>query len=220
MNRLARRCVRYVTIPAGAFAAATCVLSAQSLPTSHDVSTNPVTREIKSLLVAVAGPAAHVGDLQPPSPDPFEPLAFVIGRWEGIAEGRPGKGTVRREYSRVLSSRFIRAHNRSEYPPQEQNPKGEVHEHEDWFSFDRARQRLILRQFHVEGFVNTYVQDTDAKTGRMVFTTEAIENIPAGFRARETYVVDGLDAFEEIFELAEPGKPFEAYSRARFRRVR
>ena len=38
--------------------------------------------------------------------------------------------------------------------------------------------------------------------------TESIENIPAGWRARETYVTHGPDEFEEIFELAEPGKPF------------
>jgi hypothetical protein len=51
-----------------------------------------------------------------------------------------------------------------------------------------------------------------------VFTSEQIENIPVGFRARETYVVIGPDAFEEIFELAEPGKAFETYSHARFTR--
>ena len=44
-----------------------------------------------------------------------------------------------------------------------------------------------------------------------MFTSEAIENIPAGWRARETYVMTSADAFEEIFELAEPGKPFEVY---------
>jgi hypothetical protein len=55
---------------------------------------------------------------------------------------------------------------------------------------------------------------------KVVFTSEQIENIPAGFRARETYIVIGPDAFEEIFELAEPGKAFETYSRARFTRIK
>jgi hypothetical protein len=32
--------------------------------------------------------------------------------------------------------------------------------------------------------------------------------------------VHGPDEFEEIFELAEPGKPFEQYSRARLMRVK
>ena len=53
-----------------------------------------------------------------------------------------------------------------------------------------------------------------------MFASEAIENIPAGFRARETYLVHGPDEFEEVFEMAEPGKPGEVYSRSRFRRVK
>jgi hypothetical protein len=161
-------------------------------------------------------PASQV---KPNAADPFEPIAFLIGRWEGTSEGQPGTGKVQREYTRVLNSRFIHGRNRSEYPPQGKNPKGEIHEHQDWFSFDRARKRLVLRQFHVEGFVNQYVQDADS-TAPLAFTTESIENVPAGWRARETYVVHGPDEFEEIFELAQAGKPFEMYSRARLKRVK
>jgi hypothetical protein len=78
----------------------------------------------------------------------------------------------------------------------------------------------VLRQFHVEGFVNQYTADLDPKLATLEFTSEAIENIPPGWRARETYVVLGPDEFEEIFELAGPGKPFELYSRVRLKRVR
>ena len=152
--------------------------------------------------------------------DPFEHIGFLIGRWEGTSEGQPGKGTVHREYTRVLNSRFIRVRNRSEYAAQDRNPKGEIHEDEGWFSVDRARKRLVLRQFHVEGFVNQYVEDADSSPSKVVFTTESIENIPSGWRARETYLVHGPDEFEEVFELAESGKPFELYSRARLRRVK
>ena len=53
-----------------------------------------------------------------------------------------------------------------------------------------------------------------------MFTTEAIENIPSGWRARETYIVHGSDEFEEVFELSAAGKPFELYSRARLKRVK
>ena len=158
---------------------------------------------------------------QPPAaPDPFERLSFLVGRWEGTSEGRPGRGTVRREYARALNARFIRGLNRNEYPAQDKNPKGEIHEDEGWFSYDRARKRLVLRQFHVEGFVTQYVEDTDSAAKRLVFTSEAIENIPAGWRARETYVVHGPDEFEEIFELAQAGKPFELYSRSRLTRIK
>lgn len=169
-------------------------------------------------LAALVGSAVTAGQ-QSKTGDSFQHLGFLVGRWEGTSEGRPGTGIVRREYTRVLNSRFIRVHNRSEYAAQDKNPKGEVHEDEGWFSFDRARKRVVLRQFHVEGFVNQYVEDADSSPIKIVFTTESIENIPSGWRARETYVVLGPDEFEEIFELAESGKPFEAYSRARMKRV-
>lgn len=186
----------------------------------------PTIREVLLVSALVFGsgfaglPATLPGHEQPAAAsDPFAPIAFMVGRWEGTSDGQPGKGTLRREYTRVLNGRFVHVRNRSEYPVQERNPKGEVHEDEGFFSFDRARKRLVLRQFHVEGFVNHYVQDEDTSSA-LVFTSESIENIPAGWRARETYVAHGADEFEEVFELAEPGKPFELYSRARLKRVR
>jgi len=181
--------------------------------------TKATRRTLTLMGVALLIPAVIRGQ-QSAAPDPFHRVGFLIGRWEGISEGQPGKATVRREYTRVLNSRFIRVHNRSEYAAQEKNPKGEIHEDEGWFSFDRARKKIVLRQFHVEGFVNQYVEDADSPPSTIAFTTESIENIPAGWRARETYVLHGPDEFEEVFELAESGKPFELYSRARLRRVK
>jgi THAP4-like, heme-binding beta-barrel domain len=171
------------------------------------------------LLSDVSRPIAAQTTPMPP-PDPFAPLAFLIGRWDGTSEGQPGNGTIHRDYEKVLNGRFIRARNHAEYPAQEKNPKGEIHEDEGYLSFDRGRKKLVLRQFHVEGFVNQYVEDEGTTPTRISFTTETIENIPPGWRARETYVVSGPDAFEEIFELAETGKPFAVYSRARLRRVK
>jgi nitrobindin-like protein len=154
------------------------------------------------------------------SQDALAPVAVLVGRWTGTTEGQPGTGTVEREYERVLGSRFIQVRNRSTYPPQEKNPKGEAHEDVGFFSFDSARKRIVLRQFHTEGFVNQYVLSPEATSSRLVLTTEAIENIPSGWRARETYVLSGRDQLEEIFELAEPGKDFALYSRNRLTRAR
>jgi hypothetical protein len=157
---------------------------------------------------------------QPAAPDDtLAPLAGLVGRWTGTSEGQPGKGRVERQYERVLGSRFIQVRNRSTYPPQEKNPKGETHEDIGFFSFDRTRKRVVFRQFHVEGFVNQYVLDPSSTADRVVFVSESIENIPRGFRARETYVFTAPDQVEEIFEMAEPGKDFEVYSRSRLTRV-
>jgi hypothetical protein len=100
-----------------------------------------------------AATAPHAVSSSSPA-DPLQPLAFLIGRWEGTSEGQPGSANVRREYTRIL--------------------KFAVH--------------------------------PSAKPKRR-------------WRARETYAVFSADEFEEIFELAEPGKDFELYSRMRLKRV-
>jgi hypothetical protein len=79
---------------------------------------------------------------------------------------------------------------------------------------------FVLRQFHGEGFVNTYVAAPPSGHGAVVFTSEAIENIPSGWRARETYRVLSDDERLEIFELAEPGKDFATYSETRLKKRR
>jgi len=155
----------------------------------------------------------------PTEPDRFQALRFFVGTWEGEGQGQPGRSQVSREYALVLDGRFIEVRNRSFYPPQEGNP-GEDHRDIGFISFDSARGKHVMRQFHVEGFVNQYVHDSTSEDGKtLTFVTEAIENIPAGFRARETYVLVGPDEFVERFELAEPGKEFELYSENRLHRV-
>jgi hypothetical protein len=142
-----------------------------------------------------------------------------VGKWQGTSEGQPGNGTLTREYRLVLGDRFIEETNRSVYPPQEKNPKGEVHEHRSFFSFDRAKKTVIFRQFHIESFVIQYALQPTSKPGVLVFVSESIENIPAGYRARETYTFVDANQIEEAFEIAEPGKDFVLYSKALLKRV-
>jgi len=151
--------------------------------------------------------------------DVWEPLKFLIGAWEGTGKGEPGTSRVEREYQFVLEGKYINVRNRSTYAPQEKNPKGE--RHEDWalLSFDKARQQFVLRQFHSEGFVSLYVMQPPASSAKtLVFQTESIENIPAGWRARETYRIISNDEFIEVFELAAPGKEFEIYTENHLKR--
>jgi hypothetical protein len=165
---------------------------------------------------AVAAPTT-VG--QTPA-DQWAPVRFLLGTWEGTSSGQPGNATVRREYRFALREQFIEERHTSTYPPQEKNPKGEVHEHLSYISYDRARKLLVLRQFHVERFVIQYVQEAESAAGKLAFVSEHMENTPPGWRARESYLVHGPDEFEETFELAQAGKPFEVYSRTRLKRVR
>jgi hypothetical protein len=111
--------------------------------------------------------------------------------------------------------------NKSTYEPQEKNPKGEVHEDIGYISYDRMRKKFVLRQFHVEGFVNQFALDSISSDGKtIVFLSEAIENIPAGWRAKETYHIASENEFTETFELAPLGKEFEVYSKVTLKRVK
>jgi hypothetical protein len=166
--------------------------------------------------------AASSGRAQqaPAAADPWTAVRFLLGSWEGTSSGQPGSARVRREYRFALRDQFIEERHTSTYAPQEKNPKGEVHEHTSYISYDRARKALVLRQFHVERFVIQYVQEPGSSADKLAFLSEAMENTPAGWRARESYTVIGPDEFEETFELAQAGKPFEIYSRTTLKRVR
>jgi hypothetical protein len=152
-------------------------------------------------------------------PDAWVPLKYFVGKWEGTGSGKPGESKVQREYQMVLSGKFLQVQNRSTYDPQPKNPKGEIHDDWGMIGFDKARNQFVFRQFHVEGFVIHYVVTSIAPDGNtIVFTSESIENIPAGWRARETSKIISADEFVEVFELAEPGKDFQVYSEARLLR--
>lgn len=158
---------------------------------------------------------------QEPKPDPWAPVRFLEGEWRGTATGNAGDGTVVRKYEFVMNGRYLHEKNVSTYPVQEKNRKGEVHEHWSFFSIDRARKTIVLRQFHVEGFVNQYAYAAEKSTpARLVFESEGFENFSNKWRARETYEIAGPDEVVEIFELAPPDKPFETYSTNRLKRVR
>jgi len=149
------------------------------------------------------------------------PFKNMIGKWSGTSEGQPGKGMYERSYEIVLNKKFIEVKNKSSYPPSASNPKGEVHEDRGFISYDKARKTFVLRQFHIEGFVNQFKIESISPDGKtIVFISESIENIPAGYRAKESYQIVNENEFIETFELAEPGKEFELYAKAVLKRVK
>ncbi len=147
---------------------------------------------------------------------PFRPL---LGVWEGTGRGLPGEGVEEMDCGFVLQGKFLRIRNRSVYEPQEKNPEGEVHEDWDFISYDQNREAFVLREFHVEGFVNQYVLDAvsdDART--LTFLAESLENMPEGWRGRETFRSLGDDEFQNTFELGRPDEEFKVYVETRLRR--
>ena len=138
----------------------------------------------------------------------LDQLDFMAGKWRGTSTGKPGDGTVEKECARILNDRFLECRTTVTYAKQ-------VHVERAIYSFDRKAKKLRLRQFHGEGFVNSYTEES-----ALTFVTTDIENIPAGWRARETYKAESADSIEETFELAEPGKDFAPYSASKLERVK
>ncbi len=178
---------------------------------SADHSFNRMARLI---LILILGPIVSFGQLSKQD-SVWLPLKLFIGSWTGESEGQPGKGRYERSYQFVLNKKFIEVRNKSTYAPSQDKPKGELHEDIGYISYDRSRKKFVLRQFHMEGFVNQYsLESVSPDGGTLVFISESIENIPVGFRARETYHWKSENEFTEVFELAEPGKSFDVYSKA------
>lgn len=173
---------------------------------------------VATLLLAFA---PRWGNASQTKPDVWQPVRFMVGEWRGTSEGQPGKGTVQRAYAFVLHDRFLHEKNVSTYPPQPANKNGEVHEHWSFFSYDRQRKVIVLRQFHQESFVIQYIlSDSESKAGKLVFVSESFENLDNRWRAKESYDITSADEFIETFEIAMPGKEFQLYSRNHFKRLK
>jgi hypothetical protein len=147
----------------------------------------------------------------------WKPFKYFVGKWEGAGVmDQVNKGKYERSYQFIFNNKFIEVNNKSTYPPTEKKPSGEVHEDLGIISYDKGRKTFVLRQFHIEGFVNQYKLDSispDKKT--IVFLSENIENIAPGFKAKESYQLLNDKEFIETFELAGPGGSFEVYSKVK-----
>lgn len=142
----------------------------------------------------------------------LEHLDPLVGDWRGVGNGKWGTSAVDRSFARILDGAFVRSEGHSAYPRQERNPNGEIHRFIDFFSFDTSTKTLVLREFDNESFVATYALSIEESTEqRLVFDSTDLENIPAGWRARIVYQLNGPDSFQQLFYLDTNKGAFELY---------
>ena len=147
----------------------------------------------------------------------FDPLGFLVGSWEGHEEGVPGTGKGDRSYEFIMGETYLLAKNTSTFLPQENNPNGEVHRDWQFFSYNRTRKELALREFHSEGFVIEYVLEK-LSPKELVFVSKTMENFNG--HTRYSMQLKDDDHFEEVFEVAEGDGPLEVMVRNQWSRVR
>jgi uncharacterized glyoxalase superfamily protein PhnB len=144
--------------------------------------------------------------------DVWEKFRPFIGEWTGTGERKPGKATLDARFEFFFNSKFIRVGGTSAFEPREGNPEGEVHQDIGYISYDKTRDKYVLRQFNVEGFVNQYVLENlpaDGKT--FVFVSEYIENFIPDWKAKVVYTLAGDDEMEVAFNLAGPTNDYQCY---------
>jgi hypothetical protein len=145
-------------------------------------------------------------------------LRFLIGRWQGHGEGFGQKSEVEHTYQFILQNQFIQSKTKSITLGQDGSVK-EIHEDLGIFSFDVARQKVILRGFYSEGYVNTFVmEDRNGDGNQLVFTTEKTENAN-GMMARLRMEVISENEYEMILDLAQQGTEFKPCQKTRMRKV-
>jgi len=146
-------------------------------------------------------------------------IKYFEGSWIGESTGKAGEGKGERTYEYIMNRAYLHYKNIMKFEPQENNPKGEVHEDWGFFSWDNNRQIIVLRQFNIEKFTNQFIADsisTDGKT--LLFTSESSENAPPRLTARYIFEIKDENTFIETFELAFPGNPYSCWMTNTWRR--
>ena len=137
------------------------------------------------------------------------------------AKERTGCPKGKLTFQFILREKFLQSKNETRFDPQEKNPKGETHEDFGVFSYDRARECYVYRQFHVEGFVNQYICKKVLDEGKtFIFVSERLENLSPEMRARLTYKILNPNEFQMTFDIAMPGADYECYSTGVMKRVK
>lgn len=178
-----------------------------------------MTFGIRISVIAVLAMLAAPLRAQETKEDPLAVVSMLAGHWVGVGEGEPGLSAAVRHAEHAHGGRYLRIEGRSVYPKQDKNKRGEVHTQTDYWSYDRGRKLLKLRQFDNLGFISTYVEDKAAsRPGHLVLVSEQLENVPTGWKARYTYEFVSADEYRERFEL-DGGKGLQLYTFNRFLRV-
>lgn len=156
-------------------------------------------------LVSLAAPQQASAALVPdpdPDHDPMAVLRPLEGHWEGAIDGSLGTGRGVREYEWILENQYLLFRHDSVRMPQEKTPEGDHHRELSVFSYDSERQKIVLREFMVEGVVTRYGCDLEGQ--RLTCVTEHVESGP-GIKGVLTLDVESPYAFNERFELSFPG---------------
>jgi hypothetical protein len=137
-----------------------------------------------------------------PQVDPFTPLRFLVGEWQGEGAGQPGQAKGKADYRFELDGKVLVRRNQADLPAGNGRPAAR---HEDLMTIFAEGGLMKALYLDNEGHVIRYL--VTARPDGVVFTSE-----PApGPRFRLSYIKKTETLVTVRFEIASPAKP-EAFS--------
>lgn len=137
--------------------------------------------------------------------DPWKPLEFLVGEWNGEGGGGPGQGGGGFSFAFDLNKQVLVRKNYAEYPAQ--NGRG-AFRHDDLMIVyvDEATKKPKAIYFDTEGHTIRYAV-AQAGSG-VVFESEPGE---PGAHYRLTMTPSGTDRVKGKFEIKAPGEEYKTY---------
>lgn len=159
---------------------------------------SPMYRFVMLSLLALA--PVHGGD--------WGPLEFLIGKWVGSGDGRPGQGSGAFSFTPDLQDNVLVRRSFAEYPPANGKPG---FRHDDLMIVYRDGSPDRFRAIYFDSEEHTIQYSVKGVAGAVVFESAGAAGGP---RYRMTYTPAGEGRAKFKFEIAPPGQDFATYIEA------
>jgi hypothetical protein len=132
---------------------------------------------------------------------PLDPLAFLVGAWEGIGSGKPGEATGQATFALGLQGRIMTRTSYADTPATSTTPASR---HDDLIVIYAADGGSLRADYwDNEGHVIHYGVSVPS-AGSATFVSDVVNGAP---RYRLTYQMGGDGVLRGTFAIAPPGKP-------------
>jgi len=165
---------------------------------------------IVSALVFLFGAGAMLAQAPAPASQPWTPLQFLVGTWEGVGSGAPGEGRGGCTFAFELNQKILVRKNWAEYAPKPGEAQGVSHQDLMIIYAEPGESRLKAIYFDMESHIIHYVLQTPAQPNRAVFESEPGTKGP---HFRLSYEMNADGRVLNIFSMAMPGQDFKEYTR-------